>query len=599
MRQFMARMRQRAKDLSRLRRAYWIVGAALLVLVFVPVCRSVELEFMAYRNAGAAMQMLGLLRATLQAFEAVSAERGPANALLQDDERKSVVRIQALRAARRVSDQLLARLAAEAAALPCKRCPLIARATADVRTQLERGRQAMDGIIADERATREPGAIDAAVAEMIAAATRFTPALSSATAELVEHAPAVTDPVVLARNAGELREYAGREGSLITELLVTGRPMSRGDVKRLAMTQGRVIQLLDAIEARLVGLRASPALAQALDDLHRNYLADASMLVSALILEIERKGRSHLGAAEFADRYTPGLKSIIQVRDQCLVEVESRLRAARNQRLLRVLLVLAAGVLIMAATGYGVFYLARRYASPLDGFVDALSAGRQRQDALLSELSHDIRSPQAGIIALLEMARSTDAYQAEPELFYRIERYARRTLGMVDDFVRLIQLQSVERKAEVADLRGIVMDACDSVAAAAMAKGIRVDVDMPEAPMMVRTSRELLTRALVNLLDNAIKFSPDGKTVHCRVHARGRRIVSVIRDQGYGIDKNDLPFLFQRFRRFSVPGQPSAEGTGLGLAFVKSVIAQMRGRIVCESNVGMGTTFTLEFPGVR
>jgi len=111
---------------------------------------------------------------------------------------------------------------------------------------------------------------------------------------------------------------------------------------------------------------------------------------------------------------------------------------------------------------------------------------------------------------------------------------------------------------------------------------------------MVSADQSLLTRALFNVLENAIKYSPSGTTVRLRHSSEQGWLECRISDQGPGIAAEDLPELFNQYRRFD--SSQGSEGLGLGLTMVKAVVERHGGRISCESEVGKGTTFSLRLP---
>ena len=106
----------------------------------------------------------------------------------------------------------------------------------------------------------------------------------------------------------------------------------------------------------------------------------------------------------------------------------------------------------------------------------------------------------------------------------------------------------------------------------------------------------MLTRATVNLLTNAVKYSPDHTEITVSVAAQEAQFILAVADQGYGISAEDQRRLFERYRRFSTPGQPKAAGAGLGMVFVKTVVEKHGGSINVASEPGRGTTITLMLP---
>jgi signal transduction histidine kinase len=224
-----------------------------------------------------------------------------------------------------------------------------------------------------------------------------------------------------------------------------------------------------------------------------------------------------------------------------------------------------------------------------------VSAMRQREEAL-QLLSHDMRSPQAAIIAILS---HPDFKGAAPALRKRIESQARRTLDLADSFVRLAQAESARYEFEAIDMTHVLQDAVDAVWPLAQSARVKVVFQPDEAEYVVLADRRLLTRALINLLDNAIKFSPEGKSVSCRLrpdHFKSEEsVVCEIADSAGGMAQAQLAELFRKFAtsREDVSG---SQGVGLGLALVHTVITRHHGVIRCESAQGEGTVFTVTLP---
>ncbi|XOD03162.1 CHASE2 domain-containing protein [Burkholderia sp. 22PA0099] len=235
------------------------------------------------------------------------------------------------------------------------------------------------------------------------------------------------------------------------------------------------------------------------------------------------------------------------------------------------------------------------------GLVDVSTlhaAERQREEAL-HLLSHDMRSPQASILALLQFERQrADAPAAQAELFGRIERHARRALSLADEFVHLARAESQTYRIDATNFADLLIDASDEVWPQAQAKRIRIDAQAGAEPCWIGADRSLMTRALVNVLNNAVKYSPADTLITCRFTAEPSppRVTCTIRDQGYGIAPEDQPHLFERFRRFHASERPEVTGAGLGMVFVKTVVMRHGGSIAVESAVGAGTAISITLP---
>ena len=224
-----------------------------------------------------------------------------------------------------------------------------------------------------------------------------------------------------------------------------------------------------------------------------------------------------------------------------------------------------------------------------------MRALRQREEAL-QLFTHDMRAPQSAILALLERPELS----ATPEpLRDRIARHARRTIALANGFVQLAKAQSADYVFEPVDLTHMLGDATDELWPVAQAGGVTIKLNAGPSEYPVQADRTLLTRALINLLDNAVKFSGRGTTVRCELRPAeldGRSAVACeIADQGCGMSPEQLSSVFNRFTQH-VGAVARREGVGLGLALVQSVIVRHHGQIQGISQPGVGTRFTLILP---
>jgi CHASE2 domain-containing sensor protein len=230
----------------------------------------------------------------------------------------------------------------------------------------------------------------------------------------------------------------------------------------------------------------------------------------------------------------------------------------------------------------------------LDRRMSALSAAaghvrsleRQRQEAL-NFLSHDLRAPLSATLALIELQRASREAMPLDE----VEVHARRALALADGFVQLARAESAQGyRMELLDLRDPVVEAVDSCWSQARIKAVDLSNEAPEHDCLAWGDRSMLTRVLVNLIDNALKHS-GGVRVRCRLLRcdAGWRIEVI--DTGSPLQPEVAGELFTRFRR----GQSNASGAGLGLAFVQAV-AQHHGGHAGWSGEAVGNVFFIELP---
>ncbi|EHK68318.1 CHASE2 domain-containing protein [Achromobacter arsenitoxydans] len=223
-------------------------------------------------------------------------------------------------------------------------------------------------------------------------------------------------------------------------------------------------------------------------------------------------------------------------------------------------------------------------------------AERQREETLRF-ISHDMRAPQSSILALVEMAQEGSAApQAREDTLKRIAMLANRTLRLVDDFVHLTRAESMVISAVDLDLGSLLQDAIDDLWPSANKRGILLEAQAPVPVAYARGDQTLLMRALCNLIDNAIKYSPSDTRIECGIEEEPGHWRVAIRDQGQGIAQQDLARLFEPFSRVGVESRDDVGGAGLGLAFVRTVAERLGGSVEVRSEPGSGSTFTLRLP---
>ncbi len=224
-------------------------------------------------------------------------------------------------------------------------------------------------------------------------------------------------------------------------------------------------------------------------------------------------------------------------------------------------------------------------------------AERRREESLRF-ISHDMRSPQSSILALIDLQNEPGRALPEAALLARIGEHANRTLDLADDFIRLARAEATHLDFIEVDLAGVVLDATDELWALASAARIelKVEVDVEEEQSQLLAEPVLLVRAIANLVSNAIKFSPPQTTVTVRLYRVPQGLAIDVADQGRGIAEEDQGRLFQPFARLRDTEQDAPAGSGLGLVFVKTVVERHGGEIKLTSAAGAGATFTIFLP---
>jgi signal transduction histidine kinase len=148
------------------------------------------------------------------------------------------------------------------------------------------------------------------------------------------------------------------------------------------------------------------------------------------------------------------------------------------------------------------------------------------------------------------------------------------------------------------DLHHVVDEVVELSAVAADRKGIIVSVQAPAGPLATLGDADELDRLCANLVSNAIKYTPDGRTVTIKLTRDGDQVELCCSDEGIGISAQDQEKLFEEFFRSTNPAAIALPGTGLGLAIVKRIVERHDGRIEVESELGKGSTFRVRLPGL-
>ncbi|WP_434475881.1 CHASE2 domain-containing protein [Cupriavidus taiwanensis] len=236
--------------------------------------------------------------------------------------------------------------------------------------------------------------------------------------------------------------------------------------------------------------------------------------------------------------------------------------------------------------------------------ITAIRLAERQREQMLRFLSHDMRSPQASILALIELqerragqaAHATGDAAPDSGVLARIAAHARRTLALADDFISVARAESKALAFMEVELGGLVLDATDQLWALASAREVTLQIDLPDDPAVLQGDPTLLARAIANLVSNAIKFSPAGGTVTVSLTCEPERFVVAVQDQGPGIAEADQARLFEPFARLHEGQQGAPEGTGLGLVLVRAVAERHGGRASVRSQAGAGAEFRIELP---
>lgn len=227
--------------------------------------------------------------------------------------------------------------------------------------------------------------------------------------------------------------------------------------------------------------------------------------------------------------------------------------------------------------------------------ISELRAQQRQHREAIDFISHDVRSPLVSQLALIEQLKRNPGH-IEPGQLEQLGRLARRSYHLAEEFVQLARAEQLtETRFYDCEFLAIVENARDSVSEQAVEKGIHLALQGNE-DLWLKGNAELLERAVINLLTNAVQYSPGGSTVSIQVFRAGHQACLTVSDEGSGIAPEELPHLFDRYRRQKSSELSGNHGTGLGLSFVNVVVEKHRGEIAVSSELGEGSAFTLKLP---
>ncbi len=226
----------------------------------------------------------------------------------------------------------------------------------------------------------------------------------------------------------------------------------------------------------------------------------------------------------------------------------------------------------------------------------ALPGGADSGLNLTRLVAHELRTPLTAIVGHAEILESCDP--SDEALWRRSRKFiateTQRLARLVDDLLALSRLEAAPPLMQTVNLRAVVESALSSMYDHAEAAGLTLILDAPPSLPRVRADAHRLEQALVNLLDNAVKYTPGGGTITVQTISEGGYVRVEVGDTGAGISPDDLPHLFEPlYRAESVRHLP---GTGLGLTIVRTILNQHNAPVSVRSQPGQGATFTFRLP---
>lgn len=230
--------------------------------------------------------------------------------------------------------------------------------------------------------------------------------------------------------------------------------------------------------------------------------------------------------------------------------------------------------------------------------VTALREAELQRAELLGFIAHDLRSPQASLISLVELRRLGGGGLSEQEVLSHVETMARQTLSLCEELLQVMRAENRPLSTAPGDVSRLADEVIRDMQPQALARQQRLLREAGDPPALPAVFDDyLLHRALGNLIGNAIKFGPPGSEVRVSARSDSGGVLLTVQDQGPGIPASELGRLFRRYERVE-QGRPSklAAGIGLGLVFIDTVARRHGGRVEVHNQSGSGARFELWLP---
>jgi len=270
----------------------------------------------------------------------------------------------------------------------------------------------------------------------------------------------------------------------------------------------------------------------------------------------------------------------------------------------RIMMVMAVSLLLIAIAAAMAFIVKRKANRQLQANNDLVIRQNERlselndeKNSLISIVSHDLSTPFASIgmwqqLLQREQDNLSDSQRKALDRIAQATQYGERLIRHILD-VEKAETNQNKLQLENLDLRIFAEWRLDNFTPVAATKHISLHLDCPNRTLYFLSDRQLLGRMLDNLLSNAIKYTTTGKNVWMSISEEKDAVSIKIRDEGVGIQADELPHLFSKYSKISSQPTNGEASTGLGLAIVKRICEELNGKISCESTLGKGSIFTI------
>ena len=213
---------------------------------------------------------------------------------------------------------------------------------------------------------------------------------------------------------------------------------------------------------------------------------------------------------------------------------------------------------------------------------------------MLSNISHDIKTPMTVILGYLEILKMDS--MKENEMFLKVEQKTQQVMHLINQFFTLAKLEAGDTDIEISKI-----DICESCRESVLdfyeiltQKEFQVEAEIPEEPVFVQGNKDALRRILFNIISNAVRYGSDGKYMGIFFRSDDKYVYVDVEDRGKGIDKAFAQNVFERLFTMEDSRNREIQGNGLGLTIAQNLAHQMGGEIILDSEPNMKTTFTVK-----
>jgi two-component system, OmpR family, sensor histidine kinase CiaH len=325
--------------------------------------------------------------------------------------------------------------------------------------------------------------------------------------------------------------------------------------------------------------------------LYLGVILSISLFFSANIYQLSLQEFDHGFKVQLPGTVTnvlPSGEAISLLQQQLLAERDQRYAAAKQRVLTRLVLTNAA---ILVGGGFLSYYLARRTLQPIE-------EAHEAQSRFTADASHELRTPIAAMQSETEVALMDPKLtlaQAKEQLSSNLEELSKLTI-LSEGLLRLAQLEDNGLQKKSVPLDTVLQQALDRVMPLAEKKNILI-TSAGAKGTHVLGDQASLTEAVVTILDNAVKYSPEKTEAKLTIGQEQRYVTVTVQDQGIGIKATELPHIFERFYRADAArSKQHIHGYGLGLSIAKNIISLHGGKIVAHSQPGKGSRFIIYLP---